>query len=737
MGLDLIALRGAKNYVDETLEGAGALKGEKGDPGEQGPQGEKGEAGLPGPQGIQGIQGIQGEPGESAVSAITPRGDYTVEAIPSYTVNDYVTYSNGNTYVCKKDNPDNVEPVDGSNDDPYWQILALRGATGPQGIQGEQGPEGPQGIQGEKGDPGEQGPEGPQGIRGETGKSAYQIACDNGFDGTEEEWLESLKSTTEGGSGTNITVDDTMSDSSTNPVQNAVVKKYIDDKEVTVDTEMSDTSTNPVQNAVVKKYIDDKEVTVSEEADNAIKQKDDGIYVADKTAEITQIQNDLAPITKYQKYLNTELDSCHCSLSNNYVPVVDDIIPLVKRSGTMEVNDGLITVKAGQRVQINASLGFAKSGNTTYGDMTFRVVDITNNIIITNVMFGESAGYEPPKGVSCGQYTNDTENDCQIGIRVAQVKVSDTLASSYCNITVQEIGRQITIDPLEHVNSSQGIEDAPVGHIISYMGNNAPAHYLSCDGSVYNIADYPYLSQHFIDQFGSVNYFGGDGTTTFAVPDLRGEFLRGTGTALRNTGTGAAVGAHQDGTTIPYFYQVVSDTKTQVSFSYDDGELDTTNSYPVANADKSKTATGNVKALSVDGTSYSSGMTGASFTSRPTNTAVLYCIKYEPTYFMQNTYNGVFPDYTNEIATVLTAGSTYTATQDCVIIGTIQTQDEYTAYIAIDGVTVGSVYSKQGESDDNAYCVFIYMKKGQALITRSDHGVYNLKIYGLQSNLEV
>ena len=40
------------------------------------------------------------------------------------------------------------------------------------------------------GDPGPQGPQGPQGG---TGKSAYQIAVDNGFVGTESEWLESLK----------------------------------------------------------------------------------------------------------------------------------------------------------------------------------------------------------------------------------------------------------------------------------------------------------------------------------------------------------------------------------------------------------------------------------------------------------------------------------------------------------------------------------------------------------------
>ena len=47
-----------------------------------------------------------------------------------------------------------------------------------KGPQGEQGPEGPQGIQGEP---------------GEDGKSAYEIAVDQGFEGTEAEWLESLK----------------------------------------------------------------------------------------------------------------------------------------------------------------------------------------------------------------------------------------------------------------------------------------------------------------------------------------------------------------------------------------------------------------------------------------------------------------------------------------------------------------------------------------------------------------
>ena len=40
---------------------------------------------------------------------------------------------------------------------------------------------------------GDPGPQGPQGTQGDTGKSAYQIAVDNGFVGTESEWLSTLK----------------------------------------------------------------------------------------------------------------------------------------------------------------------------------------------------------------------------------------------------------------------------------------------------------------------------------------------------------------------------------------------------------------------------------------------------------------------------------------------------------------------------------------------------------------
>ena len=69
------------------------------------------------------------------------------------------------------------------------------GPEGPPGPQGEQGPQGPAGADGEpgpKGDPGEPGAPGADGQDGDDGRSAYQIARDHGYGGTEAQWLATL-----------------------------------------------------------------------------------------------------------------------------------------------------------------------------------------------------------------------------------------------------------------------------------------------------------------------------------------------------------------------------------------------------------------------------------------------------------------------------------------------------------------------------------------------------------------
>lgn len=168
------------------------------------------------------------------------------------------------------------------------------------------------------------------------------------------------------------------------------------------------------------------------------------------------------------------------------------------------------------------------------------------------------------------------------------------------------------------VDKASGLQDTPVGHVMAYMGNAAPAHYLICDGRELNIMDYPILSQHFLAEFGRVNHFGGDGETTFAVPDLRGEFLRGTGTASRKRGSGAAVGVHQDPTYYPNTFSDANNITVRGKSINFDHEV-----------------TNNGGVYKYTGATTISNRTTQGYAPRVTNTAVLYCIKYEPTYYLK------------------------------------------------------------------------------------------------------
>ena len=160
---------------------------------------------------------------------------------------------------------------------------------------------------------------------------------------------------------------------------------------------------------------------------------------------------------------------------------------------------------------------------------------------------------------------------------------------------------------------------APIGTIISYMGTTAPYDYLVCDGTEYNITAYPQLAAHFESQFGSKNYFGGNGVTTFAVPDLQGEFLRGSGTnSHTNQGAGANVGVHQDGSVV------------QRSFGNGNNALGTHDaqiSRQAINSDFILSVNQNRLRYLASSNVNTADNSGFAYTVRPTNTSVLYCIK--------------------------------------------------------------------------------------------------------------
>ena len=166
------------------------------------------------------------------------------------------------------------------------------------------------------------------------------------------------------------------------------------------------------------------------------------------------------------------------------------------------------------------------------------------------------------------------------------------------------------------------VDNVPIGTIMPYMGKNAPENYLICDGTVYNIADYQKLADHIKADFGSYNKFGGDGTTTFAVPDLRGEFLRGAGNNSRTgQGNGATVGTHQNATQHVGIYGWGSN---QVSVSASNATSSEARSIE-SNVDS---GTGRVGRFNITATFYNNNDSMNSlYTSRPTNTSVNYLIK--------------------------------------------------------------------------------------------------------------
>ena len=178
-------------------------------------------------------------------------------------------------------------------------------------------------------------------------------------------------------------------------------------------------------------------------------------------------------------------------------------------------------------------------------------------------------------------------------------------------------------------NTQQAIDDlynslgsSLVGSVYSYMGTSAPYGYLACDGSTYNIEDYPRLANHINRSFGSYNYFGGDGETTFAVPDLRGEFLRGTGTnSYTKQGSGANVGVHQDATVHTYVTTTNAGNAILIA-----NYINSSNKPIPSNVDSYASSGGKwsqVTSALGNNVNYE-----GTYTSRPTNTSVLYIIKY-------------------------------------------------------------------------------------------------------------
>ncbi|WP_343561757.1 phage tail protein [Kiloniella sp. b19] len=100
----------------------------------------------------------------------------------------------------------------------------------------------------------------------------------------------------------------------------------------------------------------------------------------------------------------------------------------------------------------------------------------------------------------------------------------------------------IGIDPRAYVGGLVGSAAAvlaPVGSLSWHAGQTAPEGWLACEGQAVSRTDYAGL----FAVIGTV-YGSGDGSTTFNLPDLRGEFVRGWDNG-RGVDAGRAFGSAQ------------------------------------------------------------------------------------------------------------------------------------------------------------------------------------------------
>lgn len=163
---------------------------------------------------------------------------------------------------------------------------------------------------------------------------------------------------------------------------------------------------------------------------------------------------------------------------------------------------------------------------------------------------------------------------------------------------------------------SAGPGGDPIGTVISFMGLSAPGGYLVCDGAEHSIAEYPALAAHFREQFGATNHFGGDGTKTFAVPDMRDLFLRGFHGEAAAPLSGD-IGKRQEATQHVRFFAGVNPNMA----------LNTDGLAGPKNLDSRIDLTTKRRLWAVTSSQENADSEYTYYTSHPVNTAVLYCIK--------------------------------------------------------------------------------------------------------------
>lgn len=139
----------------------------------------------------------------------------------------------------------------------------------------------------------------------------------------------------------------------------------------------------------------------------------------------------------------------------------------------------------------------------------------------------------------------------------------------------------------------------PAGAVMPFAMNSAPAGWLAANGDAVSRSTYAAL----FSAIGTTHGVG-DGSTTFNLPDLRGYFVRGSGT--NSDGTASGTFAVKQADALKSHNHTVVDTNVANNGNFGAGGLA---SYPQGSITRTTSSTGDTE-------------------TRPKNIALLYCIKF-------------------------------------------------------------------------------------------------------------
>lgn len=244
-------------------------------------------------------------------------------------------------------------------------------------------------------------------------------------------------------------------------------------------------------------------------------------------------------------------------------------------------------------------------------------IDSSGNMVLQkDLKFNATAAIKNSAGNAILQ-----ESGGNVTLSNVRLPASGGISDSSGNAILTESAGTVTVGTAVSIPSSAG--GVPAGAIMSFAMSSAPTGWVVCNGAEYAIADYGDLHTAIGTTWGALtNGSGGAGSTHFRVPDLRGAFLRGTGShgtndmANGNDFAGPSVGGFEN----DQFQNFKTDikylgTRYGISSDYSLGSIyngiraggGIINGFPIAD-DQGSPRTGDE--------------------TRPFNAGINYCIKY-------------------------------------------------------------------------------------------------------------